>query len=111
MEVLPDLRQPQDRLGDAAGHLHYKLGDQVVTLCGADLLVACGDHADEVVAGARAAGMPPAQTMACRNPEELLSHSECSLRPGDVMLVKGSRALAMERVVQALREREEHCVA
>ena len=45
-------------LGDAAAQLHRNLGDQVVTLCGADLLCglrrACGD----VVAGARAAGMP-----------------------------------------------------
>jgi UDP-N-acetylmuramoyl-tripeptide--D-alanyl-D-alanine ligase len=93
-------------LGDAAEALHHRLGDQVVTLCGADLLLACGDHADEVVAGARAAGMPPAQTMACRDPQEILARHECSLRPGDVMLVKGSRALAMERLVQALRTRE-----
>ena len=105
--VCGDMRE----LGDAAGQLHHKLGDQVVTLCGADLLLACGDHAHEVVAGARDAGMPHSSAVACRQPEELLSQCECSLRPGDVMLIKGSRALAMERLVQAFQAREAQCAA
>ena len=105
--VCGDMRE----LGEAAGPLHQKLGDQIVTLCGADLLLACGDHAHEVVAGARAAGMPTARAVACRQPEELLSQCECSLRPGDVMLIKGSRALAMERLVKAFQAREAHCAA
>lgn len=96
--VLGDMRE----LGEAAGELHRRLGDEVVTLCGADLLVACGDHAQDVVAGARDAGMPSSQTHACRLPQETLSHLGAALRPGDVVLVKGSRALAMERVVESL---------
>ena len=52
--VCGDMRE----LGDAARTTARQLGDQVVTLCGADLLVACGEHAHDVVAGARAAGMP-----------------------------------------------------
>ena len=74
--VCGDMRE----LGRSLGRLHRKLGDQVVTLCGADLLVACGDHAHDVVAGARAAGMPSARTVACRQPEELLAHWDASLR-------------------------------
>ncbi|MBI3838999.1 MAG: UDP-N-acetylmuramoyl-tripeptide--D-alanyl-D-alanine ligase [Planctomycetia bacterium] len=105
--VCGDMRE----LGEASGQLHRKLGDQVVTLCGADLLVACGDHAHEVVAGARAAGMPPSQALACQQPEELLSHWESSLLPGDVVLVKGSRAMAMERLVKAFQAREARCAA
>jgi UDP-N-acetylmuramoyl-tripeptide--D-alanyl-D-alanine ligase len=105
--VCGDMRE----LGEAAGLLHHQLGDQVVTLCGADLLLACGDHADEVVAGARAAGMPVARAVACRQPEDLLARRECSLRPGDVMLIKGSRALAMERLVKAFQARETQCAA
>ncbi len=105
--VCGDMRE----LGEAAGLLHHQLGDQVVTLCGADLLLACGDHADEVVAGARAAGMPRERTVACRQPEDLLDERKCSLRPGDVMLIKGSRALAMERLVKAFQTRETRCAA
>jgi len=112
LELLRDFDAPGRRivicgdmreLGEAAGSLHRNLGDQIVTLCGADLLVACGEHAQEVVAGAFAAGMPRARALACRDPEEVLSHCENALRPGDVVLVKGSRALAMERLVQALQ--------
>jgi len=91
-------------LGDAAEKMHRTLGDQVVTLCGADLLVACGNHAQDVVAGARAAGMPHARSMACRELDELLARGEVSLRAGDVVLVKGSRAMAMERLVQSFQE-------
>jgi UDP-N-acetylmuramoyl-tripeptide--D-alanyl-D-alanine ligase len=105
--VCGDMRE----LGETSGQLHRKLGDQVVTLCGADLLVACGHHAHEVVAGARAAGMPASRALACDQPEELLSRSEGSLLPGDVVLVKGSRAMAMERVVQAFQQREARCAA
>ena len=68
------------------------------------LLVACGDHAEDVVAGARAAGMPQARSMACRELNEVLARGDISLRAGDVVLVKGSRAMAMERLVQSLQE-------
>jgi UDP-N-acetylmuramoyl-tripeptide--D-alanyl-D-alanine ligase len=105
--VCGDMRE----LGEAAEQLHRNLGDQVVTVCGADLLVACGEHAHEVVAGARAAGMPHARAVACREVEELLSLREVSLRPGDVVLVKGSRAMSMERLVQAIHDREAPCAA
>ncbi len=90
-------------LGDEAEAMHYKLGDQVVTLCGADLLVACGQWAAEVVAGARAAGMPLDASMSCREPKDALECFGSQLRPGDVVLVKGSRAMGMERLVEALR--------
>ncbi len=98
--VCGDMRE----LGEATEKLHRTLGDQVVTLCGADLLVACGDHAQDVVAGARAAGMPHARSVACRELDELLARGDVSLRAGDVVLVKGSRAMAMERLVQRFQE-------
>ena len=49
-------------LGSDGPVLHRQTGDEVVTVCGADVLVACGDHADEMVAGAIAAGMPRERT-------------------------------------------------
>ena len=115
LELLRDFDAPGRRLvvcgdmrelGEASEQLHRNLGDQVVTLCGADMLVACGEHADEVVAGAQAAGMPKSRTTAVRKTEDLFSLCQQALQPGDVMLVKGSRALAMERLVQALQLHE-----
>ncbi|MEX0676258.1 MAG: UDP-N-acetylmuramoyl-tripeptide--D-alanyl-D-alanine ligase [Pirellulales bacterium] len=105
--VCGDMRE----LGEAAAHLHRHLGDQVVSLCGADLLVACGQHAGEVVAGAQDAGMPQSRAVAVAGPDEVLAHVESALAPGDVVLVKGSRALAMERLVEALLAREPSCAA
>jgi UDP-N-acetylmuramoyl-tripeptide--D-alanyl-D-alanine ligase len=96
--VCGDMRE----LGEASDAFHRQLGDEVVTLCGADLLVACGQHAQDVAAGACDAGMPAARVVACRSPEETLPHLGRALEPGDVVLIKGSRALAMERLVAAL---------
>jgi UDP-N-acetylmuramoyl-tripeptide--D-alanyl-D-alanine ligase len=91
-------------VGDGAAILHRQLGNQVVTLCGADLLIACGEHAGDVVAAARAAGMPQRHAIACRTPEESLPYLGQIILPGDVVLVKGSRVLGMQRVVDALKQ-------
>jgi len=112
LELLRDFDAPGRRilllgdmpdLGDEAPHLHRQLGNQVVTLCGADLLIACGQHAGDVVAAARAAGMPQHHAIACATPDETLPYLGQTILPGDVALVKGARALAMDRVVDALQ--------
>jgi UDP-N-acetylmuramoyl-tripeptide--D-alanyl-D-alanine ligase len=115
LELLRDINAPGRRivvcgdmreLGEAAPQLHRNLGDQVVTLCGADLLLACGQHSGDVVDGARTAGMPQSRTVAIPNMEQLLEHCQSVVQPGDVVLIKGSRALAMERLVAQLKLRE-----
>jgi len=91
-------------LGTYSEQLHRQLGEEVVTLCGADALVVCGQYAEPVVRGAIDTGMRADRAVAFRWPDEaavwLLEH----LRNGDVVLVKGSRALEMERIVQRLTE-------
>lgn len=89
-------------LGPESENWHRRMGDEVVTLCGADRLIACGHYAQEVVGGARRAGMRPERTFAFRNVEDAARHIEQVVEPGDVILVKGSRALAMERIVEQL---------
>ncbi len=88
---------------DEAVLLHRQLGNQVVTLCGADVLIACGDCARDVVAAARAAGMPSRQAIACRTPEEAPAYLGQILLPGDVVVIKGVRVLSMQHVVDALK--------
>jgi len=113
LELLRDFDAPGRRiivcgdmaeLGSEAGLLHHQLGNQIVTVCGADLLIACGRHARDVVAGARAAGMPRAHAIPCRTPDEALPYLGQAILPGDVVLVKGARVLAMERIVEALAQ-------
>ena len=91
-------------LGGETGALHWELGSQVVTVANADLLIACGQYAGHVVAAARAAGMNAARTIHCKRVEEVLPRLGQAVVPGDAVLVKGSRMMAMERVVAALSD-------
>jgi UDP-N-acetylmuramoyl-tripeptide--D-alanyl-D-alanine ligase len=90
-------------LGTGGIRLHKQLGEEVVTRCGADRLIACGEHADEVVFAARKAGMPAVRTTALRLAAETIPLVKEAIRPGAAVLVKGSRAMAMEQVVAGLR--------
>ncbi len=93
--VCGDMRE----LGDEAPRLHRQTGDEVVTVCGADVLVACGEHADDVVAGAVAAGMPRSRAVSCHSTEEVQPVLARIVGPGDVVLLKGSRAMNMQRLL------------
>lgn len=93
-------------LGEESTVFHARLGSEVVTKCGADLLIACGRFAEDVVAGARAAGMPQSRSIRCGSPGETLPYLGEAIAPGDVVLVKGSRVMAMEQVVKAIERRK-----
>jgi UDP-N-acetylmuramoyl-tripeptide--D-alanyl-D-alanine ligase len=92
-------------LGDQSIALHRELGQQVVDVAGAKLLIACGQFAKQAACGARAAGMSPGQAIAFASVEEALPYLRAATMPGDVVLVKGSRVMAMERVVAALLQK------
>jgi UDP-N-acetylmuramoyl-tripeptide--D-alanyl-D-alanine ligase len=91
-------------LGDEAVMFHRRLGNQVVTIADADLLIACGEYARDVVAGARGAGMSPMHSIPCRTPEDALPYLGQAINPGDVVLVKGSRVVGMENLIEAMRQ-------
>lgn len=90
-------------LGDEAAAHHWRLGQTAVREGGIDLLIACGPHARCTVAGARQAGLSRRWTMACGTVDELLPYVPRLIRPGDAVLIKGSRVMAMERIGDALR--------
>jgi UDP-N-acetylmuramoyl-tripeptide--D-alanyl-D-alanine ligase len=89
-------------LGDDAPALHWQLGKQIVETGRADLLIACGENARQVVGGARSVGMARLQTIPCRDVEEAFPYLEQTIAATDVVLVKGSRKMAMERIVEML---------
>ena len=85
-------------LGEAGGELHRAIGEEAARL-GLDGLLACGPLCEELVAGARAGGLsaehfPDAAALAAALPGRLAD--------GDLILVKGSRGMAMETVIAAL---------
>lgn len=90
-------------LGEASSDWHRKLGQEIVTQCGADRLIACGQHAEEIIRAARKSGMPEARTVACRLAEEAIPWVQPAIQQGNAVLVKGSRSMGMERVVEAIR--------
>ncbi len=66
-------------------------------------LITVGPRARWIAEEAVAAGMSPEHVAAVDSVEEAVAQAEAWLEPGDVVLVKASRAMALERVVNALR--------
>ncbi len=67
-----------------------------------DAVVAVGPGSGELARAARAAGMPHQWTAECEDVATAGVVLDCWLQPGDVVLVKGSRAMQMERIVETL---------
>jgi UDP-N-acetylmuramoyl-tripeptide--D-alanyl-D-alanine ligase len=59
--------------------------------------------AEEIVAGANEAGLPA--TKFFNSSDEVAAELIREVKEGDLILVKGSRGVATDRVVKALRER------
>jgi len=90
-------------LGDGARSEHSSLGKHVGG-SGIDLLYVCGEFAGDVAAGAVEAGMQAERVYRCEDAEEIATSLKYILRDGDLLLVKGSRGMRMERVVDLIIE-------
>ncbi len=87
-------------LGPKSSGLHREVG-RAAAKSGVHALFAVGPHASAMVAGARAEKLKNA--WAFPTVEETLPRLKSSLQAGDLMLVKGSRGMKMEKVVQGLK--------
>ncbi len=92
-------------LGEAASGAHSDAGRLAARL-GIDFLFLLGERADSVAAGALEAGMDPARIHVAAEHEELGHDIGRQIAPEDWILVKGSRAMQMERVVATLVSEE-----
>lgn len=88
-------------LGAEAPAAHREVGALAARL-GLDGLVALGEHAEALAAGAAEAGVPAHRIRVAKGADEAADWVASELGPGDWVLVKGSRAARMERVVEAL---------
>lgn len=89
-------------LGDQSAPFHRLIGDLTVTRCSVDVLIACGRYAEAMTAAAVAAGMPADRALACSTPDQAWRSLRDLLQPDDVVLVKASRAMGLERLIIAL---------
>jgi len=89
-------------LGDQAPSLHSKIGG-IAARSGISRLYARGEFADMVASGARKEGLPAEDTITGSR-DEIIADLTDWLQPGDWVLVKGSRGMAMEKVVEGLKD-------
>jgi UDP-N-acetylmuramyl pentapeptide synthase len=90
-------------LGDAALEAHRATGRRVAAL-GLDHLFALGQFAEKLAEAAVEAGMAPERVHVGGSHEQVAAAVRELLQGNDWVLVKGSRSMKMERVVEALAE-------
>ncbi len=88
-------------LGDGSVAAHRDLGRRAAA-AGLDLLVIYGNFRQEVAEGAREAGMAPDRIVPVDTREAGARLLKEFLEPGDWLLVKGSRSMRMEAVIELL---------
>jgi len=98
--VLADMLE----LGEGAKDFHRRAGETAAKT-GWDVLVAVGPLAAEIADGAAAAGMSAAAIHRFPDSEAAAAAVAAIVREGDLVLVKGSRGMRTEAVIEALLAR------
>jgi len=93
-------------LGETAAALHHEAG-RAIAKSGIDTIIGVRGQARQIVSGAREAGMSDEATLFCETPEEAAEWLSRIVRAGDLVLIKGSRGVKTEIVVEKMKERFE----
>jgi UDP-N-acetylmuramoyl-tripeptide--D-alanyl-D-alanine ligase len=88
-------------LGELAAELHHGLGFEAAR-AGIDRIVVVGELARAVAAGALEGGLAAGAVVHLATTDAAARELPALVRAGDVVLVKGSRRMQLERVVRAL---------
>jgi UDP-N-acetylmuramoyl-tripeptide--D-alanyl-D-alanine ligase len=88
-------------LGEYAREAHLELGASIARMA-IDGLITFGELARYVAEGAAAAGMPAERITHCRDLETVRERVLAETKEGDLILVKGSRGMKMERVLEGV---------
>ncbi len=91
-------------LGDEAEDLHALIGQEAHE-CGVELLVAVGEYAGEIADGARLAGMSGDQILLTGNADAAWDALDGRLMTDDLVLLKASRGVGLERLVARIQEK------
>ena len=112
LEVLDSVKQPAIttkwvvlgdmlELGAESEKGHTEVGRRVAEIAKARLLY-IGKEAHYYALGARKAELAEERIQAFNNHEEVIEYLEARLKPHDLVLVKGSQGMRMEKIVKAL---------
>lgn len=88
-------------LGKETVSEHQKAGKRAAR-AGVHRLLVMGDHSEEVIKGAIAAGMSPNKAEIVNSHGEMIKKIKSEVGKGDIVLIKASRKMAFEKVVDGL---------
>jgi UDP-N-acetylmuramoyl-tripeptide--D-alanyl-D-alanine ligase len=89
-------------LGPSSPKLHREAGEHAARAGKVEFVIGVQGDAAQIVEGAVAAGLPRERTKFFTTPAEAAEFLADFVRAGDLLLVKGSRSVKMERIVEAL---------
>jgi len=89
-------------LGDETVQAHIEAGGMVAEL-GVYYFFAMGEHAPEMIKGAITHGISPDRAVVVNSHEEMGKKIKENMKHGDLILLKGSRRMALEKVSKILK--------
>jgi UDP-N-acetylmuramoyl-tripeptide--D-alanyl-D-alanine ligase len=89
-------------LGPSSKQLHHEGGEFAAKTGKVDYVIGVQGDAAALVEGAAAAGVPPERALFFGTPSAAAEFLCNFVQPGDLLLVKGSRSVKMEQIVNAL---------
>lgn len=95
--VLGDMAE----LGAISDDAHHRVGELVVE-SGADVLITVGKRARDIASAARHRGLPRGSVFPTRDVAQAAEVLRAVLEPEDMVLIKGSRSLGMERLAHSV---------
>ncbi|MBN1569292.1 MAG: UDP-N-acetylmuramoyl-tripeptide--D-alanyl-D-alanine ligase [Acidobacteria bacterium] len=91
-------------LGKDSDSLHFECGSYAASH-GVDMVIGVRGSAREIVRGAQNAGMPDSQARFFADSSAAAFFVSGELRKGDLILVKGSRGVRTEKIIEGVRSR------
>jgi UDP-N-acetylmuramoyl-tripeptide--D-alanyl-D-alanine ligase len=89
-------------LGATSAQLHRQVGEFAARTGAIDWIIAVDGDAVQLIEGAASSGIPRDHLKFFSSSEDAANFLQTFLQPGDLLLVKGSRGVKMERIVEAL---------
>jgi UDP-N-acetylmuramoyl-tripeptide--D-alanyl-D-alanine ligase len=89
-------------LGPSSPKMHREAGEHAAKTGKIDFVIGVQGAAAQIVEGAAAAGIPRERTKFFATPTEAAEFLADFVRPDDLLLVKGSRSVKMEKIVEVM---------